>query len=424
MDPFRLRHERLFDDWAIVGSSRKHKFGGGVVLLVRRRGGRVDLRWSGGAQERGAEVACLRGTYKGQTISVIAAYVTPNRDICDSGSQKLRSATLAAISRLVQSASDRGDKVILLGDLNIGFTKTQIQDLDNSLHNARISPDFENSAASFTTAASKEEFTIVKGWKLTLRNGLWSDSGASTHEKTCHLLDQVWMSSDLQGSNVRTVTIPKSNKTDKALSDHYPLVAQWSPFTSDDSVEKNNAQTTKKGTCFDEWDDFDRSRFNHEFGQRIKKLKTSRSIDACGEALVEAAKIVEDERIAAKPKHSKSSQFWNEELRNARKTVRKLRNIDRSSKERKVAASTLKMLIDHRTIEIMQQTSVRWAAGLKAESRTSWRSVKTQKLLSVTGLPKPQECTLQVGSLTSYDGPPSWFTVLTLRTKWLRTLAG
>jgi len=310
---FRLRHEELFSDWAIVGSSRKHRFGGGVVLMVRKRpgGGKVEVRWSGGAQERGAEVSSLRGVYKGQSITILAAYVTPNREIVDSGS-RLRHSTITAITKLVQIAHDRGDKVILLGDLNVGFTKTQICELDGSLSSTRVSPDFDKSLASFTTSASRDEFSEITKWNLKLRNGLWSENGTCTHTKTNHLLDQVWMSSDLEGSSVCTLPVPQKhqNKGDevKALSDHHPVVVQWNPFKTNDAhvtkqIAEEESPTANQNVRFDEWDDFDRSRFNHLVGEKIKRHNGIAAIDDCGSTMVTAAQTVEQERRAAKPRN-------------------------------------------------------------------------------------------------------------------------
>ncbi len=63
----------------------------------------VEVRWSGGAQECGAEVSLLRGVHKGQSITILAAYVTPTKELIDNGS-RLRHATIIAITKVAQIA--------------------------------------------------------------------------------------------------------------------------------------------------------------------------------------------------------------------------------------------------------------------------------------------------------------------------------
>ena len=123
---FRLRCGAALDGWSIIGSSRVHKFGGGIALMVRRRS---RFNWHGGAQmrQKGAEVVCLRGRYGATGVTLIGAYVTPNRSLTDTArvtkvTDTIRNNTLKAIASIAETARERGDCVALLGDLNIGFS--------------------------------------------------------------------------------------------------------------------------------------------------------------------------------------------------------------------------------------------------------------------------------------------------------------
>ena len=160
----------------------------------------------------------------------------------------------------------------------------------------------------------------------------------------------------------------------------------------------------KTKTHFAQWDTQDKDRYNWLFAKEAQKFENASDLPACGSALVQCAQQIENERKAAKQK-SKTSIFWNEELKDARKRVRKLRKIDRSSKERKKAGKELKKLIEKRTAEIADATAIRWAHGLRNDAKFKWKEIKTQKLLSETGLAQ-QTASVKAGCLTSYQGPP------------------
>ena len=190
---FRIRLQSVLSDFSIVGTGRVHKGGGGTAILARRQG---CVRWSGGRPDREGEAAFLRGHVGAHSFTIIGAYVTPNRTLADTRAPAkrdttLRAQTLASIARATAAARHRGDAVMLLGDLNVGFKADQIRQLDGPFAVDRV-------AHNFTTPVSHDEFSVVQSWGLFLRSGLWGDEACASHTPSGHMLDQVWTSAALR----------------------------------------------------------------------------------------------------------------------------------------------------------------------------------------------------------------------------------
>ena len=122
-------------------------------------------------RHKGAEVVSLRGRCGATGVTLIGAYVTPNRTLTDTAratkvAESIRSNTLKAITSIAETARERGDCVALLGDLNIGFSDGQLVEIDGPYRGLRSRDN-----VSLTTPASREEFETVKKWNLVLRSG-------------------------------------------------------------------------------------------------------------------------------------------------------------------------------------------------------------------------------------------------------------
>ena len=323
--------------------------------------------------------------------------MTPNRALADTRAQAkcdtLRSQTFASIARATAAARHRGDAVLLLGDLNVGFKAEQIRLLDGPFVADRV-------ARNFTTPATHDEFSVVQSWGLFLRSGLWGDEACASHPSG-HLLDQVWASTALRTTRLEQLPVPVFTAphpgAGKPMSDHAPIFVTWSPF-SPTSCPSAASPPSQPRIQYSEWDEQDKARYNWLIAQELRDLQKAEDLTRCGEAFVASARQVEKERTAAQTKQR--SIFWTDELIRARKLTRKLRKDDRSSKERKAASRQLKLLIDKRAAELAQKTAISWAEGLKRDSQSKWKALKTQKLLSAAGLAL-RASAVRIGSLTS-----------------------
>ena len=372
------------------------------MAILARRG--CGILWSSGRklpQLRKAEVATLHGRRGARNFTIIGAYVTPNKTLQDESVQNTKNAatirqqSLEAIACAAAEAREKGSPVLLAGDLNVGFSEEQLRTIDGDFAEFR-----KTTVDQFTTQVTQEEFKIVEKWKLHLANNFQTD-GCATHAGK--ILQQAW-STDVWRASCSKLDTPR-DANNKRMSDHQPMLVKWKMLEGSSSTASNDASETApcktKKIKFDKWDDKDKLRYNWLITNSA--IKHTRDLEECGAELVKCAQQVEDERIKAS-KTSAEREFWNEELKETRKKLRKIRKVDRNSKERRKLAKCLKNLMQRRALELGQTTAVRWAAGLHKHSKVNWKDIKTEKLMQETGLCAPSVDVL-AGSLTSYKGP-------------------
>ena len=150
----------------IVGSSRTRNRGGGVAILFRKDAIKFHT-----PAENEFEVVSLTSFLR--KITIIEAYVTTS-SVIFAGVELLRIAALRKIASEVARAKSRDHNFFLIGDLNLRPSEQQLAELDGNFKSARV-PGF-----NFGTQITRDTLSIVAGWGLVLKNGLYSKAGLMT----------------------------------------------------------------------------------------------------------------------------------------------------------------------------------------------------------------------------------------------------
>ena len=135
--------------WQIVGSSRTQHRGGGVAILFRRD----EFKFHSAKEREDAEVITL--TSFRRKLTIIGAYVTNSPHI-KTGDELLRMASLRQVRQEVETARERGHRVVLIGDLNLRPTEQQLAELDQHMKKV-CTPSF-----NFGLTVTREIFSLLK----------------------------------------------------------------------------------------------------------------------------------------------------------------------------------------------------------------------------------------------------------------------
>jgi len=379
-------------EWDLRGSRRVGRRGGGVLVMVRRERG----SWSGGMESQSEEAVALRlkaGEKGGRATTLIAAYLTPTRG--DLELRALRMRTLKRITREVESATGRGDRVMVVGDLNLRLSAEQIRVTDGILA-ARRAEGFREAEGIVSV-----EFEMVRQWGLTVRNGLWNSDGTETLRKHGTTPDQIWMSDCSRRDHIWTVREMADG------SDHWPVCIQ---AQSDERAVSGAATRRAVGgkVQWKRWGDAERARYNWVFPEQLGLIERDRPGErrmvCVAEAMRVAANVVEAERLisvrqnVAEP--SARQKFWDEELRNARKALRRLRKEKPKSTERRQLAREFKTMLDSRVRDAAGANARWWAKALRCDGREAWRAIKGGLLSRGADL-QEKPATVLTGAATS-----------------------
>ena len=221
-------------------------------MLVREKG---RFKWSGGQEFTEEELVVVRGEAHGQTFAVICAYVTPT--VSDAELLSIRQATLKKIETEVGKARRMNDRIVMVGDLNLRFSESQLVKLDGPLASVRFG------GFSFGPGLRQDVFSQILDLDLFLCNGLWSRTGYGSFKPAGTTPDQIWTDVAEACDECRVLeSFPE-------LSDHWPVFSVVHRRLLPKQDHACQLQDRPVKVRFDSWGHEEWTRYNWLFSQAL-----------------------------------------------------------------------------------------------------------------------------------------------------------